>query len=385
MFVDENGEGACDKCSEGTYNLEESNPDGCTKCFCSGKTTTCSSFPGLRRTQIEAMDNWGLTSFRIDKTVVEDRRNMRSMPNYGGSLDIQFNDIPYIDFSETTAYFSAPEAFLRRQIDSYGGKFTFTVTYSGYSLDEAPKHPDLMLIGADMELLYHSGIKIEPNAPTTITATFEPYYWFHPTGKQADRSNLMQVLSNLKGVYIRASYGIDTDGASRLTAVAMDSAETYDNSTETVAPEDVVSSVEQCDCPDGYHGNSCQDCAVGYYRQQEDAYGPICAPCQCHGHAKTCHPLTGECVSMRPLAVDPSLDDGEDGAGEDFFVEFCHFRPDLCEVVTPENSGDDYKPHCQHHTTGPQCDQCAVGYYGDATVGEEDDCKACPCPLPENK
>jgi len=34
---------ACEACVEGTYNLQASNPEGCTKCFCFGKTTRCES------------------------------------------------------------------------------------------------------------------------------------------------------------------------------------------------------------------------------------------------------------------------------------------------------------------------------------------------------
>lgn len=42
---------ACDLCKEGTFNIQENNADGCTKCFCSGKTSRCSS-SNLYRTQV---------------------------------------------------------------------------------------------------------------------------------------------------------------------------------------------------------------------------------------------------------------------------------------------------------------------------------------------
>ena len=122
---------------------------------------------------------------------------------------------------------------------------------------------------------------------------------------------------------------------------------TYDNST-------------------GYHGNSCEDCSVGYFRERMGPLGPICVPCDCHGHADTCHPLTGECVTLRPADPEdvPGGDPGDDGprgpGGDDpdsdelakdpdAIIEFCHFRPDLCEVVTDEE-------HCNHNTTGAQGD-----------------------------
>uniref|UniRef100_A0A3P9DUJ5 Laminin, alpha 1 n=1 Tax=Maylandia zebra TaxID=106582 RepID=A0A3P9DUJ5_9CICH len=42
---------------------------------------------------------------------------------------------------------------------------------------------------------------------------------------------------------------------------------------------------------------------------------------------------------------------------------------------------------CTHNTTGPHCDQCLLGFYGDATEGTTDDCQLCPCPLtkPSNR
>uniref|UniRef100_A0A673CW12 Basement membrane-specific heparan sulfate proteoglycan core protein n=1 Tax=Sphaeramia orbicularis TaxID=375764 RepID=A0A673CW12_9TELE len=36
---------------------------------------------------------------------------------------------------------------------------------------------------------------------------------------------------------------------------------------------------------------------------------------------------------------------------------------------------------CSHHTTGPHCDTCLPGYYGNATRGSPADCQPCACPL----
>lgn len=58
----------------------------------------------------------------------------------------------------------------------------------------------------------------------SISAPFDPYYWVTPSGARIERSKLMVTLTNLEGVYIRASYGLDSDGQSRLSNVALDSA-----------------------------------------------------------------------------------------------------------------------------------------------------------------
>jgi hypothetical protein len=119
----------------------------------------------------------------------------------------------------------------------------------------------------------------------------------------------------------------------------MSSAEEFDASAGTDGIE-MVSSVEVCECPQGYHGYSCEDCSVGYFRKTEGPYGPICEPCNCHGHADTCHPLTGECVTLvakaRTTLPEPKDEDGDGVPDEEDWTEFCHFRPDLCEIVTTD-------------------------------------------------
>uniref|UniRef100_A0A8C1KJY5 Laminin, gamma 1 n=1 Tax=Cyprinus carpio TaxID=7962 RepID=A0A8C1KJY5_CYPCA len=90
--------------------------------------------------------------------------------------------------------------------------------------------------------------------------------------------------------------------------------------------------VEKCTCPQGYLGQHCEQCDLGYRRSQPElGLFSSCEPCICNGHSDTCDSVTGMC-------------------------------------------------NCQHNTTGMSCERCKDGFYGDSTVGSSSDCKPCPCP-----
>ena len=57
-----------------------------------------------------------------------------------------------------------------------------------------------------------------------------------------------------------------------------------------------TTSVEQCSCPPGYKGLSCEDCAPGFTRSNDGLYLGLCKPCQCYGHSAICHAETGVCL-----------------------------------------------------------------------------------------
>lgn len=67
-FCKKNVEGRdCSHCAAGTYNLQEKNPEGCTRCFCFGKTTRCEN-AYLRQMNVSMLSDMTLHTINITKT-----------------------------------------------------------------------------------------------------------------------------------------------------------------------------------------------------------------------------------------------------------------------------------------------------------------------------
>ncbi|PIK46887.1 putative laminin subunit alpha-1 [Apostichopus japonicus] len=161
----------------------------------------------------------------------------------------------------------------------------------------------------------------------------EQNFVFRGTNSNPTRADFMMVLAQLKTVLIRANV-VQNVGTTILSKVSVDV-----GSRGSPSDDDVQAyAVEQCRCPQGYAGTSCEKCSEGYVRVSEGPYLGTCRPCKCNQHATSCQDGSGACVD------------------------------------------------CQDNTAGLQCEICAPGYYGDATQGTSEDCKKCACPLaqPQN-
>lgn len=133
----------------------------------------------------------------------------------------------------------------------------------------------------------------------------------------------MSILSNLTAIKIRGTY--THQGRGFLDDVKLETA-------HRGAAGESADWVEHCQCPHGYVGQFCESCAPGFHHDPPNG-GPfaLCVPCNCNGHADICEAETGQCI-------------------------------------------------CQHNTAGSNCELCSRGYYGYPLKGTPDDCKPCPCP-----
>ncbi len=101
----------------------------------------------------------------------------------------------------------------------------------------------------------------------------------------ATREDFLTAVSDLEAVMVRATVSQDDDdGSSYFKRASVDIAV----SQETGYP---ARGVEECQCPEGYAGYSCQRCDGGYYRDESDrSGGPMgaCRRCECSGNERGC-------------------------------------------------------------------------------------------------
>ncbi|CAG9836790.1 unnamed protein product [Diabrotica balteata] len=317
----------CEFCREGSFNIQPSNEDGCTECFCFGKTTRCQS-SRLIKVSLNIMKDW-----EVVKLDLNDKLNVTSLHIQLQNMDDDSNvlgiDFSYVNVS--TAYFSAPDDYLGKKLVSYGGHLNYSIFYNIGQEGSAVSGPDVVLQGKDIYLVYSNLEQPPPESDFSTSLQLVESNFELSSGEPARREHIMEVLRELEGIYIRATYWSSTI-STRLSNVILD--EAFEPVQGYYDQSPLASSVEQCHCPPNYQGLSCEECSRGFYRIQSGPHGGFCVPCECHGHADECDVNTGVCLN------------------------------------------------CTHNTKGDHCEFCETGYHGNALAGTPKDCLICACPLP---
>ncbi|KAG9332520.1 hypothetical protein JZ751_014618 [Albula glossodonta] len=318
----ENVEGArCDQCRVGTFHLDPTNPKGCTSCFCFGATDRCRS-SDKRRTELIDMQGWLLLGG--DRQEVPVTTNLQQ-----GLVEADLGDVPdvYQDL-----HWHAPRSYLGDKVSSYGGYLRYrlhsqTMRGDVLTILAEASRPDVILKGNQMTLVFLEREYSQPGVPHEgIVHLVEGSFRHAQTGNMVSREELMMVLVGLESLQIRALHSQSALGVS-LRGAVLEGADSLSTGRHT-------SNVEICLCPANYQGDSCQQCAPGYYRDTKGLFLGKCVPCNCNGHSDQCLDGTGICVS------------------------------------------------CQHNTEGDHCEKCRGGFLGNSTLdGHALSCTSCPCPL----
>ncbi|XP_018008782.1 laminin subunit alpha [Hyalella azteca] len=324
----------CDSCVLGSYNLQESDPDGCTRCFCFGKSSTCSPSKFFWD-KLYQMTGWSAVQLDLSGSALSASPEYQELDQLARMVRLNTSGL-LAPRRENAVYFAAPSRFLGNRVTSYGGLFTYSILHfpdsdaqaTSVSPDEAAVLGDVVLQGNNLTALYYETSFVPSGVRTSVAFSLNERNFRSSSGSQITRDQFMMLLHKLTGVYIRAHYH-ESDVETRLSDVTMDIATTiYYQGAEPAY------SVEKCLCPPNYQGTSCEECAPGYYRAQTGPFGGFCVQCQCNRHTDTCDPVTGVCLN------------------------------------------------CQHNTVGDHCELCGRGYHGDATGQTPNDCLLCACPIP---
>ncbi|CCG28432.1 Basement membrane proteoglycan [Caenorhabditis elegans] len=365
----------CDRCAPNSFGLAPTNPQGCIPCFCSGVTQQCSA-SSYRRTSV-SIDYARGDRDQLELTTSDSRQPYSPQTR----AELSGQAIEFRSFEEArgqTLYWKLPEKFLGDKVTSYGGTLEYTFKFSGNG--NSDQSADVILRGNDIALQYKHREPFYADRENKVQIKIIETSWQRVDGQQATREHLLMTLADLDTLLIKSTYNDDcTD--SQLLSANLEFAEPYGQGL-------TAAEVEQCICPPGYVGTSCEDCAPGYSRTGGGLYLGLCEKCECNGHASQCDKEYGYCLDCQHNTEGDQCERCKPG----FVGDARRGTPNDCqpEATRAPCHCNNHSPRgcdsfgrcllCEHNTEGTHCERCKKGYYGDATKGSPYDCTPCPCP-----
>uniref|UniRef100_A0A2A4JYR7 Hemolin n=1 Tax=Heliothis virescens TaxID=7102 RepID=A0A2A4JYR7_HELVI len=378
----------CDQCKNDSFYLSSDFRHGCALCFCSGVSQQCMS-SNLRRKTISVQ-------FNVPQIVDQVKIYNISPTGPPGSVrytapvetelkpelyrgDISLNNI---DRSRSTVYYwSLPVSFAGDKVTSYGGSLQYVLKNVPSLRSSDPRYrnsaADVQLI-SDNRLTFHYFGDFEASHEGILNASvqFLEKGWQRPDGKEVLREHFLLALADVKTILIKATYSPGTELASPISA-----------SIEVAEPDaygPTASHVEQCVCPPGYIGTSCEDCAPGYTRSDGGLYLKLCEPCACNGKSSMCNPETGVCYDCADNTAGENCELCKPGYDRDPYGNCVEYAPSTAQPCRCDPRGttgpcDDagYCP-CKQNVEGDFCDRCRPGTFG-LDSNNFDGCLSCYC------
>ncbi|XP_072390117.1 basement membrane-specific heparan sulfate proteoglycan core protein isoform X26 [Diabrotica undecimpunctata] len=368
----------CNQCKANSFHLSTQNQFGCVSCFCMGVSSQCSS------------SNWYRE--QVSSIFVSSQQNFLIVGNsdretpitQGIRLDSQSRQISYSGFRSSDVYYwSLPSRYLGNKLTSYGGYLRYSLRHTPIPGGQSSRNnaADVELVSKNkINLLYYNRNQTQqnPNAPQTFAVPVLEQYWQRIDGQLADREHLLMVLADLEAIYVKATYFTNTQESS-LISVSLDIA----NERNTGSLQRAVE-VEQCHCPLGYTGLSCENCDVGYTRTPNGLYLGLCEICDCNGYSNECDPDTGLCLNCKDGTTGDYCDECLPGYnGDPSNGVPCTYRgtPPPCNCDPRGSLSSDCRDGrcaCKVNVEGNNCDRCRSGSFG-LNSSSIDGCEFCFC------
>lgn len=367
----------CDRCKDDAFYLSPDFRHGCALCFCTGVIQTCKSSNLPRKTTTVTFNN----RRTLDEIKIYNSTSIGSTYNAAVETDLSAvllnNEVSLHSYGTSPSdiyYWSLPAAFAGDKVTSYGGFLTYTLKNVPYP-NMRNKAPDVQLISDNRLTFHYYGDFITgPNREMEARVQFLEKGWQRPDGKEVAREHLLLALADVKTILIKATYTSDGQAAS-LVRASIDTAEVGGTGQPAFH-------VEQCDCPRGYIGTSCEDCAPGYTRTDGGLYLKNCAPCECSGNSNMCHPETGICYNCANNTDGNNCERCKEGYIHDNYYNCVrsYEPPSDCSSCNYRGLQECQNGFCvcKQNVDGTYCDACRPGSFG-LSEDNPEGCTPCFC------
>lgn len=334
----------CDQCSSRSFFLNSRSVTGCIDCFCTGVSKDCSSssyFRDIVRATFSPRSN--------EFSLITDYENPEEIDQ---QISVINNEASFQGSNgDGNVYFwRLPSRFDGNKITAYGGNLNYTIRYvpTPGGVMSRNNAPDVVIRSLnDITILHYRRDGVLPSGSQTYSVPILEENWQRVDGNQVNREHLLMALADVSDIFIKATYTTTTDEAA-LSAVSLDIASAHNTGSYVRAIE-----VEQCNCPRGHQGLSCEDCAPGFTRSNVGIYLGLCETCNCNGHSDECDPETGRCHNCR---------DNTEGEHCEYCVSGFDGNATIGNCIdTGQGAGQ--ITTCRQNVIGHYCDQCRDGSY----------------------
>ncbi|XP_024124337.1 laminin subunit gamma-2 [Oryzias melastigma] len=354
----------CDRCSNGIMG-----PNGCSPrrqpredsgnlpCFCYGHSSRCFSQSGFSVHNISSTFTSGSEGWRVTTAKGDTPRDVlfRWSPKY--------QDLEVISKESLPIYLSAPDSYLGNQLLSYTQNFSF-----GLRLDRGVRRPsaaDVILEGAGLRVSASLGdlssiVPCGQKIGYSFRLDQQPGSGWRPPLSPFEFQKLLQ---NLTAIRIRTTFG--EAGRGYLDNVNLVSARRGSG-----VPAQWV---QTCICPPGHEGDSCERCSAGFRRSipADGAFSP-------------CKPGDPENPDRFSADETPTVQRCQSGFYKEPRQGGACVRCPCAEGESCSLPPGFVEPRCDRcptGTSGPGCDTCLEGFYGDpaGSTGQLRPCKPCNC------